>query len=108
MTSRIRRETSSSITKKTREETLMRTTLLPRSSLRLRTWTGGITITSTSWVENDDLVDVNMFKEKDDINGAQTLQRQDKNERLQIPDLDIRMLDLILQEGNESSFILIV
>lgn len=49
-----------------------------------------------------------MFKEKDDINGAQTLQRQDKNERLQIPDLDIRMLDLILQEGNESSFILIV
>ena len=43
-----------------------------------------------------------MFKDKDDITGAQTIQRQEKNLRLQIPDLDMKMLDLILQDGNES------
>lgn len=44
-----------------------------------------------------------MFKGKDDLTGAQTLQRQDKNERLQIPDLDMKMLDMILQGGTEGS-----
>lgn len=42
-----------------------------------------------------------MFKGKDDLTGAQTIQRQDKNERLQIPDLDMKMLDMIMQEGSE-------
>lgn len=59
--------------------------------------------TNTSWVASvSDLLDANVFKDKDDLNGAQTIQRQEKNERLQIPDLDVRMLDLIMQDGNES------
>lgn len=44
-----------------------------------------------------------MFKGKDDLTGAQTLQRQDKNERLQIPDLDMKMLDMIMQGGTEGN-----
>lgn len=56
--------------------------------------------TNTSWVPRGNQ-DMNMFKGKDDLTGAQTIQRQDKNERLQIPDLDMKMLDMIMQEGSE-------
>jgi hypothetical protein len=44
-----------------------------------------------------------LFKDKEDQSGAQTLQRQDKAQRLQIPEVDIRMLDMIMQDGTEGT-----